>query len=57
MKINLSKIFERLKSFKAPVSHYKVCSTFDSAPEIGSIGVAAELGFKVFNYDWIPMLV
>ena len=57
MKINLSKIFERLKSFKAPVSHYKVCSTFDSAPEIGSIGVAAELGFKVFNSDWIPMLV
>ena len=57
MKSNLSKIFERLKSFKAPVSHYKVCSTFDSAPEIGSIGVAAEIGFKVFNSDWIPMLV
>ena len=25
----------------APVTHYKTCSTFDSAPHVGSIGVAA----------------
>ncbi|WP_170317798.1 four-carbon acid sugar kinase family protein [Paroceanicella profunda] len=29
----------------ARVLHYKVCSTFDSSPEIGSIGAAAE-GFR-----------
>ena len=28
----------------APILHYKLCSTLDSAPEVGSIGTAAELG-------------
>lgn len=27
----------------APVTHYKTCSTFDSSPQIGSIGAAARL--------------
>lgn len=29
-----------LRSLGAPVSHLKVCSTFDSAPHVGSIGAA-----------------
>ena len=28
----------------AEILHYKVCSTFDSAPHVGSIGRAAEIG-------------
>ena len=43
MKSNLPAVFEKLKRFGAPLSHYKVCSTFDSAPDIGSIGVATEI--------------
>jgi len=31
------------------VMHYKVCSTFDSSPEIGSIGCAIEIGQQVFG--------
>ncbi len=57
MRHHLPPIFEGLKRLGAPLSHYKVCSTFDSAPEIGSIGVAAELGAKIFTSDWIPLVV
>ena len=36
----LGPAFEALKAFDAPFVHYKICSTFDSSPEIGSIGHA-----------------
>ena len=29
--------------------HYKVCATFDSSPQIGSIGHAADIAFRVIN--------
>ena len=57
MRSNLPAVFERLKNFGAPVSHYKVCSTFDSSPEIGSIGVATEIGDAIFGADWVPLVV
>jgi uncharacterized protein YgbK (DUF1537 family) len=57
MKSNLPPVFAALKRFGAPVSHYKVCSTFDSSPEVGSIGVATELGAAVFDGGWIPLVV
>ncbi|MEM8730418.1 MAG: four-carbon acid sugar kinase family protein [Pseudomonadota bacterium] len=57
METNLPAVFDALKQFAAPVSHYKTCSTFDSSPEIGSIGVAAELGARVFDGGWIPLVV
>ena len=57
MKSNLPSVFKRLKKFGAPVSHYKVCSTFDSSPEIGSIGVATEIGDAIFSTDWVPLVV
>lgn len=57
MKQHLPEAFKALKQFAAPVSHYKVCSTFDSAPDVGSIGVATEIGAKVFGGDWVPLVV
>lgn len=57
MRAELPKVFEALKSFEAPVAHYKVCSTFDSSPEVGSIGTAAEIGADVFGSDWMPLIV
>ncbi|MGJ8605344.1 MAG: four-carbon acid sugar kinase family protein [Marivita sp.] len=57
MRAELPKIFAALKRFKAPVTHYKVCSTFDSSPEVGSIGTAAEIGADVFGSDWMPLIV
>ena len=38
MDAELVPILEALWSLRAPLLHYKVCSTFDSAPQIGSIG-------------------
>ena len=57
MRGHLPRVFTGLKALGAPLMHYKVCSTFDSAPEIGSIGTAAEIGKEVFDPDWIPLVV
>jgi 3-oxoisoapionate kinase len=54
---NLPRVFEWLKSLGAQFCHYKICSTFDSSPEIGSIGRAIELGLKTFNQLNIAMIV
>ena len=37
--------------------HYKVCSTFDSSPKIGNVGVAAEVGASIFKPAFIPLLL
>ena len=44
---NLPAAFKFLKSTGAPLLHYKVCSTFDSSPQSGNIGRAAEIGLRV----------
>jgi uncharacterized protein YgbK (DUF1537 family) len=48
---------ERLKGLGAPVCHYKTCSTFDSSPQVGSIGRAADIGYEVFEPPFIPIVV
>src|SRR5687768_1761647 len=40
--------FTSLKELGARHVHYKVCSTFDSSPTIGSIGKATDIGAEVF---------
>lgn len=42
MRAELPAIFAGLRALGAPILHYKLCSTLDSAPGIGSIGAAAE---------------
>jgi len=46
-----------LRSLGAPICHYKVCSTFDSAPEVGNIGRALEIGLRVFEQPVAPLVV
>lgn len=36
--------------------HYKVCSTFDSSPTIGSIGKAIDIGVSIFKTKLVPLL-
>jgi uncharacterized protein YgbK (DUF1537 family) len=48
--------FEQMKSIGAKHIHYKVCSTFDSSPTVGSIGKAIDCGAKVFSNSVIPVL-
>jgi 3-oxoisoapionate kinase len=50
-------VFEALKQLGAAFFHYKICSTFDSSPRIGSIGHAIELGWRVFAPRMVPMMV
>jgi uncharacterized protein YgbK (DUF1537 family) len=54
---SLTAAFEGLKKLGAPLCHYKVCSTFDSSPSIGSIGRAIELGAAVFGGRYVPLVV
>ncbi len=49
--------FTALKALGAPFVHYKICSTFDSSPTVGSIGRAIEIGYQVFNPPVVPMMV
>lgn len=56
MDANLPPIFELLAQVGSPVVHYKVCSTFDSAPHIGNIGRAVELAQRVYP-GWAPLVV
>ena len=53
----LPAIFARLRSFGAPIVHYKTCSTFDSSPQTGSIGHAMEIGRHVLKSPFIPIVV
>ncbi len=46
-----------LKRLGARHVHYKVCSTFDSAPHVGSIGRAIDVAGKIFSAPFIPVLV
>ena len=49
--------FKALKALGAPLFHYKICSTFDSSPTIGSIGHAIDIGFDVFDPPVVPLAV
>jgi uncharacterized protein YgbK (DUF1537 family) len=57
MSSHLPEIFGVLKQFDAPVTHYKVCSTFDSSPSLGNIGCASEIGREVFSSAFVPIVV
>jgi uncharacterized protein YgbK (DUF1537 family) len=54
---NLPAVYRALQQFRAPVNHYKVCSTFDSSPTHGNIGRAIQIGAEVFKPDFIPIVV
>lgn len=57
MQAVLMPAFEHMKATGAQHIHYKVCSTFDSSPNIGSIGKAIDCGSKVFGaHQKIPIL-
>ncbi len=54
---NLPEAFAAVAAIQAPIAHYKVCSTFDSAPNIGSIGRAIDIGVPRLGGRWHPLLV
>jgi uncharacterized protein YgbK (DUF1537 family) len=57
MNRHLPEIFRWLHSLGAPIVQYKVCSTFDSSPESGNIGIAMRIGREVFGTRCVPVVV
>ncbi len=57
MEAELRPAFEKLKALGARHVHYKVCSTFDSSPTIGSIGRVIDVAAKIFPAPFVPLLV
>src|SRR5687768_7338291 len=49
--------FAAMKQLGAPIVHYKVCSTFDSSPTVGSIGRAIDVGADVFEVRPVPVVI
>ena len=49
--------FTALRTLSPRHVHYKVCSTFDSSPEVGSIGRAIDVGAEVFGGRFVPLVV
>jgi uncharacterized protein YgbK (DUF1537 family) len=49
--------FGKLRELGPRHVHYKVCSTFDSSPHLGSIGRAIDVGASVFGGSIVPLLV
>ncbi|PZO78534.1 MAG: Hrp-dependent type III effector protein [Mesorhizobium amorphae] len=54
---HLPPVFRWLKASGAAITHYKVCSTFDSSPATGSIGRALEIGAGVFGQASTPLVL
>jgi len=54
---HLTPVLSWLHARKAAICHYKVCSTFDSSPAIGSIGRAIEIGIRLFEQTVVPVVV
>ncbi|MCG7505374.1 four-carbon acid sugar kinase family protein [Mesorhizobium sp. IRAMC:0171] len=57
MSQHLPPIYHVLADLGAAITHYKVCSTFDSSAELGSIGHAIDLAAPIFGGGWIPLVV
>lgn len=56
MEKELMPAFKMMKETAARHVHYKVCSTFDSSPEVGSIGKAIDCGSEIFQNEFVPVL-
>jgi uncharacterized protein YgbK (DUF1537 family) len=54
---NLPGVFESLSRLNPALVHYKICSTLDSSPEIGSIGRAVEIAADLYDQKLVPLLV
>lgn len=45
-----------LHDWGAPLLHYKICSTFDSAPHVGNIGVALDTALTIRDARAVPIV-
>ena len=53
----LPTVFETLAKIPTRYFHYKICSTFDSSPQVGNIGHTVEIALRYFPNTFIPLIV
>ncbi len=53
---HLPAVLARLAALPVPLVHYKVCSTFDSGPGVGSIGRVMDIARTAFGPGAIPIV-
>lgn len=56
MDTSLPEIFAALKQLSPEIVHYKICSTFDSSPENGSIGHIIGMVSEIFGKKAVPVV-
>lgn len=56
MDAELPDVLSRLAALTPQIVHYKVCSTFDSAPAVGNIGRVIELSRAAFPQPVVPII-
>ncbi|RSL32187.1 four-carbon acid sugar kinase family protein [Salibacterium salarium] len=56
MEKELIPVWEQFKQLRPYFVHYKICSTFDSSPEVGSIGYVSTLSKNYFAGKTYPLL-
>ncbi len=56
MDTELPRVLRGLAALSPRIVHYKVCSTFDSAPTVGSIGRVIELSRAAFPQALVPIV-
>ena len=57
MAAELDPIFRQMSEIPSRYIHYKICSTLDSSPKIGNIGVAMKVAEKYFPGRFIPLIL
>src|SRR6266852_1986404 len=56
MERELRPALKQLRALGVRHVHYKVCSTFDSSPAIGSIGRVIDMASEIFGGRFVPLL-
>ncbi|PJI97668.1 uncharacterized protein YgbK (DUF1537 family) [Acidovorax sp. 69] len=56
MRTELSGVGRFFEKVAPPVLHYKVCSTFDSAPHVGNIACAIQALHPSVSNRWVPII-
>ncbi|MBU1352231.1 MAG: four-carbon acid sugar kinase family protein [Gammaproteobacteria bacterium] len=56
MRAELSGVGRFFEKIAPPVLHYKVCSTFDSAPHVGNVACAIQALHPTVSHRWVPIV-
>jgi uncharacterized protein YgbK (DUF1537 family) len=56
MRAELTAVGGFFRTQAPPVLHYKVCSTFDSAPHVGNIACAIQTLHPFVDHRWVPIV-